>query len=345
MMENQLFNLEKIRDFTSPIENLQGKVNQITNIAEKLEAEKRLISQYFDDESFINQLNELTKILSNIYKNLENISNNNINRFLDLQNKLLNKYKNDFKEHLKLISLNEINTKIIGLDLIENRKISKIISQTSYISSIGINQWLELIDALNRNSLFLSSVEQLKKYRSNLIDKRLKDILSRIPDSIDSSFIKEFEQQFYLNNELTYEEFLQTAENKLTEQELLARKEFVNKRKEKHEIEELKRKQEEQTETYKNYMKFSDKEFERRERKKKREKLADVIVNGNQKKLELSDEVSEKIEKFKSKFDKNFKENYLNLKDDNKDPIELIRERKKKKEKEYKKFKNHFEPD
>ena len=97
MTENQLFNLEKIRDFTSPIENLQGKVNQITNIAEKLEAEKRLISQYFDDESFSNQLNELTKILSNIYKNLENISNNNINRFLDLQNKFLNKYKNDFK--------------------------------------------------------------------------------------------------------------------------------------------------------------------------------------------------------------------------------------------------------
>lgn len=342
-MENQLFNLEKIREFTSPIENLQGKVNQITNIAEKLESEKRLISQYFDDESFINQLNELTKILSNIYKNLENISNNNINRFLDLQNKLLNKYKNDFKDHLKLISLNEINTKIIGLNLIENRKISKIISQTSYISSIGINQWLELIDALNRNSLFLSSVELLKIFYSNLIDKRLKDELSGIPDSIDSSFLKEYEQQFYLNPELTYEEFLQTVENKLTKQELLVRKEYVNKRKEKHKIEELKKKQEEQTETYKNYFKFSDKEFERRERKRKREKLINVILDGNQKKLELSDEVSEKIEKFKSQFDKNFKENYLNQKDDDKDPIELIRERKKKKEKEYKKFKNHFE--
>lgn len=343
MTENQLFNLEKIRDFTAPIENLQGKVNQITNIAEKLEAEKQLISQYFDDESFSNQLNELTKILSNIYKNLENISNNNINRFLDLQNKLLNKYKNDFKDHLKLISLNEINTKIIGLDLIENRKISKIISQTSYISSIGINQWLELIDALNRNSLFLSSVEQLKKYRSNLIDKRLKDELSRIPDSIDSSFIKEFEQQFYLNPELTYEEILQTFENKLTKEELLARKEFVNERKEKHEFAELKKKQEEQTETYKNYFKFSHKEFERRLRKEKREKLTDVVVDGNRKELELSEEVSEKIKKFKLQFDKNFKENYLNQKDDDKDPIELIRERKKKKEKEYKKFKNHFE--
>jgi len=342
-MENQLFNLEKIREFTSPIENLQGKVNQITNITEKLEAEKRLISQYFDDESFINQLNELTKVLSNIYKNLENISNNNINRFLDLQNKLLSKYKNNFKDHLKLISLNEINTKIIGLDLIENRKISKIISQTSYISSIGINQWLELIDALNRNSLFLSSVEQLKKYHSNLIDKRLKDELSRIPDSIDSSFSKEFEQQFYLNPELTYEEFLQIVENKLTEEELLARKEFVNKRKEKYEIEELKKIQEEQTETYKNYFKFSHKEFKRRLRKEKREKLTDVIVDGNQKKLELSDEVSEKIEKFKMQFDKNFKENYLNQIDDDKDPLELIRERKKKKEVEYKKFKNHFE--
>jgi len=292
---------------------------------------------------FVNQLNELTNILSIIYKNLEKISNNNINRFLDLQNKLLNKYKKDFKDHLKLISLNEINTKIIGLDLIENRKISKIISHLSYISSIGITQWLELIDALNRNSLFLTSVEQLKKHRSNLIDKRLKDELCRIPDSIDSSFIKEFEQQFYLNPELTYEEFLQTAENKLTKQELLARKEFVNKRKEKHEIEELKRKQEEQTETYKNYMKFSNKEFERRIRKQKREKLTDVNIDGNQKKLELSDEVSEKIQKFKLQFDKNFKENYLNQKDDDKDPIELIRERKKKKEKEYKNFKNHFE--
>jgi hypothetical protein len=342
-MENQLFNLEKIREFTSPIENLQGKVNQITNIAEKLEAEKRLTSQYFDDESFSNQLNELTKVLSTIYKNLENISNNNINRFLDLQNKLLNKYKNDFKDHLKLISLNEINTKIIGLDLIENRKISKIISQTSYISSIGINQWLELIDALNRNSLFLTSVEQLRKYNNKLIDKRLKDELSRIPDGIDSSFIKEFEKQFYLNPELTYEEFLQTVENKLTKQELLDRKEFVNKRKEKSEIEELKKNQEEQTETYKNYLKFSPKEFERRMRKEKREKLTDVIVDGNQKKMELSDEVSEKIEKFKLQFDKNFKENYLNQKDDDRDPIELIRERKKKKEKEYKKFKNHFE--
>ena len=345
MMENQLFNLEKIREFTSPIENLQGKVNQITKIAEKLEGEKQLISQYFDDESFSNQLNELTNFLSNIYKNLEKISNNNINRFLDLQNKLLNKYKNNFKDHLKLISLNEINTKIIGLDLIENRKISKIISQTSYISSIGINQWLELIDALNRNSLFLSSVEQLKKYYTNLIDKRLKDELSRFTDSIDSSLIKEFEQQFYLNHELTYEDFLQTVENKLTEEELLAKKKFVNKRKEKREIEELKKNQEEQTETYENYLKFSDKEFERRERKKKREKLTDVILNGNQKKLELSDEVSEKIQKFKLQFDKKFKENYLNQKDDDKDPIELIRERKKKKEKEYKDFKNHFESD
>ena len=80
-------------------------------------------------------------------------------------------------------------------------------------------------------------------------------------------------------------------------------------------------------------------------RKEKREKLADVIVDGNQNELELSNEVSEKIKKFKMEFDKNFKEKYLNQKDDDKDPIELIREIKKKKEIEYKKFKNHFESD
>ena len=63
------------------------------------------------------------------------------------------------------------------------------------------------------------------------------------------------------------------------------------------------------------------------------------------KKLELSDEVSEKIEKFKLKFDKKSNENYLTKEDVNGDPLKIIRERKEKKEKEYKKYKDHFESD
>ena len=92
-------------------------------------------------------------------------------------------------------------------------------------------------------------------------------------------------------------------------------------------------------------MKLSEKEFERKLRRGKREKLIDVKEDENLKKLELTDEVSEKIEKFKMKFDKKSNENYLLKEEIDEDPIKVIRERKKKKDKEYKEYKDHFESD
>ena len=92
-------------------------------------------------------------------------------------------------------------------------------------------------------------------------------------------------------------------------------------------------------------MKLSEKEFERRLRRQKREKLINVKESEPQKKLELSEEVSEKIEKFKMKLDKKADENYFSKDDIDGDPIKIIRDRKKKKEDEYKKYKDHFESD
>ncbi len=344
-MENQLFNHKKIRELTSPVENLQGKVNKINNLVNQFESEKIIVSQYSDNESFLSQITDLTIILESINKNLKNFFNNNINEFLHLKHKLINKYKNDLKNNLKLIDLNKNYTIEIGHSLIEKRSISKIITQISYTSSISINQWLELIDALNQNTIFLSSAEKLQESFLKSIKKRLDYELKKIPNDTPSSIIEEFEQQFNINYELTYEKFLKTIESKLTEEELRVRKEILSKSKQKHEIEELKKKQEGQMETYESYLKFSKKEFERRLRKKKREKLTSVSISGNQKKLELSDEVIEKIEKFKVKFDKRSEKNYLPKENIDEDPLKIIRERKKKKEKEYQKFKDHFESD
>jgi len=343
-MENQLFNLKKIRELTSPVENLQGKVNKINNLVNQFESEKLIVSQYSDNESFLSQITDLTIILKSINKNLKKIFNHNINEFLILKHELISKYKNDLKNNLKLIDLNKNYTIIIGHSLIEKRIISRIITQISYTPSISITQWLELIDALNQNTLFLSSAEKVQKSFLKIVKKRLDYELKKIPNGTPSSIIEEFEQQFNINYGLTYEKFLKTIESKLTEEELHVRKELLSKSKQKQEIEELK-KQEVQMETYESYLKFSKKEFERRLRKKKREKLTDVSESGNQKKLELSDEVTEKIEKFKMKFDKRSDKNYLLKEDIDADPIKIIRERKKKKEKEYKKFKDHFESD
>ncbi len=342
-MENQLFNLKKIRELTSPVEALQGKVNQITNLVVQFESEKLKISDYSENESFLNQITEIANILNSININLKTTFTSNINEFLRFNNKLINKYKTDLKSNLKLVDINSNNTREIGQSLIEKKNISKIITQISITPSISIKQWLELIDALNQNTIFLLSAKKLQKSYLKIVKNRLASELKKIPINTPSSIIEEFEQQFNLYHDLTYERFLKTMKSKLTEEELQAKKESLTRSKQKQEIEELKKKQEEQTESYESYLKLSEKEFERKRRKGKREKLIDVIESKNQKKLELSEEVSEKIEKFKMKFDKNSNENYLVKENIDEDPIKVIRERKKKKDKEYKKFKDHFE--
>ena len=241
-MENQLFNLKKIRELTSPIENLQGKVNQIAHLVNQFESEKLIFSQYSNNQSILNQITDITTILENINKNLKNIFTNNINDFLNLKHKLTNKYKTDLKNNLKIIELNTNFTIAVGQSLIERRDISKIITQISYIPSISIKQWLELIDALNQNTLFLSSVEKLQKSYLKIVKKRLDYELKKIPIATPSSIVEEFEQQFNNNHDITYEKFHKTIESKLTEEELQVKKELLTKRKQKHEIEELKKK-------------------------------------------------------------------------------------------------------
>jgi len=344
-MENQLFNLKKIRELTSPVESLQGKINKMTNLINQFESEKLNVSQYSDNEPFLNQITDITIILESINKNLKNIFTNNINDFLNLKHELTNKYKNDLKNNLNFFDLNKKHTILIGHSLIEKRNISKILTQISYTPSISVTQWLELFDALNQNTIFLSSVENLQKSLLKNVKKRLDYELKKIPNDTPSSIIEEFERQFNINYELTYEKFLKAIESKLTEEELQAKKELLSKSKQKQKFEELKKKQEVQMETYESYLKLSKKEFERKLRKRKREKLTDVSESGDQKKLELSDEVTEKIEKFKMKFDRKSDKNYLLKEDIDEDPLKIIRDRKKKKEKEYKKFKDHFESD
>ena len=74
-------------------------------------------------------------------------------------------------------------------------------------------------------------------------------------------------------------------------------------------------------------------------RKNKREKLSDLVADSNNlKEKQMTDEISEKIEKFKSKFNESFDEKFLMKRDDESDPLDLVREWKESKNKEYKEF-------
>ncbi|MFX1410983.1 MAG: hypothetical protein ACFFA6_11560 [Promethearchaeota archaeon] len=345
MIENQVFDLEKIKELTSPIDDLQSEINHLNELSKRVIQKKQsLFKQYFNKE-FLEQVEEITNLFTHLNIQLIKISNDNIIRFLDFQDNLIKKYKEVFKGNLMKLELNEESTKKIGLFLIENKQVSRIIDKTSFIHSIELKQWLELIDSLKENSVFLDLINKVNSFYSYLIQNKLKVELSKIPSDTDLLLVKEFEKLFLENPNITFKEFLRDIKTQLTKEELKVKEEIIKIAKEKEELEKLKKKQKEQKESYEDYFKLSDTEFKRLRRKKRREKLSDIVLENEKemKTIKISDEISEKIEKFKSKFEKRLKDDLMVQKNDEKDPIDLIRERKKRKEKEYRKFKDHFE--
>ncbi len=344
MSEDQLFNLEKIKEFTIPIEDLQIKVNELSEFSSFLKKNLFLRENDFFGEDFQPQFVDIKQLLERLNKKLYEVSKNNIKKFLDLEDRLINSYKENFKKKLKKNYSNNNLSKQIGLFLIENKKISKIIDHVSFIPSIEIHQWLELLESLKYNTTFLKLVKNLKIFYQGVLQEQFKKELSKIPEDTDPILIEDYKKNFQDDPSLSFNEFLLDIESKLTQKELKVKKKTIKRTKEKEEFAKLKKKQEEHSETYEDYLKLSNREFERIRRKKSREKLTGIsIVPIEEKNIEISDEISEKIQKFKSQFKKSFEDKYLIQKTDDDDPLDLVREIKKKKKKEYKKYKDHFE--
>ncbi|MHA1913847.1 MAG: hypothetical protein ACW986_00545 [Promethearchaeota archaeon] len=344
MVQTQVFDLEKIKELTSSIETLQASMYNLREITDMSETYSQYMIDNFTDEPFISQIEKVRGIIAIVLNRLEKVANDNITSFLDFQERLIKKYKENYQVQLKKIIFDPESLKNIGLYLIENRKISKTISRFSYVHSLEISQWFEILDSLKQNSLFLKTVKDVNQYYRLLIADKLKLELNKIPKDTDQTLIIDFKKLFLENPTITFNEYNQLIEGKLSRQELKTKKKKISGLKEREELERLKKRQGEQTESYDNYFKLSDREFERRIRKKSREGLKSIKPTSKQAgEVEISVEISEKIKKFKSQFDKSFEEKYLIKKDDELDPLDLIRERKIKKEKEYKRYKDHFE--
>ncbi|MFW9826362.1 MAG: hypothetical protein ACFFEY_01940 [Candidatus Thorarchaeota archaeon] len=343
MSEQQLYNLEKIKELTKPIEKLQIELNQLTTIYSKISIYQKDIRNVENDKNFLSQIKVVEELLQEIFIKVSNISKLNLNKFLDFQDNLIRKYKEAFKNNLKSLNIDKEITKRIGLFLIENKYVSKVIDLESFVSAIEISQWLELLDSLKRNTLFIKAIKKTKSYYQDILRVKLKEELKKIPENTDPQLIREYEKIFIEDPDLSFSEFLRAFEKELSQEKLKVQKDIIKKIKEKEELEKLKKKQEQLKDLYEEYLKLSDKEFERLRRKKSREKLPKTTKKSQEKpSLEISDEVSEKIKKFKSQLEKGFKEEYMVQKDEDKDPLDLVRERKRKKEKEYKSYKDHF---
>ena len=172
--------------------------------------------------------------------------------------------------------------------------------------------------------------------------KRLTAELNKIPEHIDPTLIDDYKKSFF-TEEKTFDRYLQEIESHLSKEELKYKRITTQKIKDKEELDELKKEQDEQfrTSTYQDYIKLSSAEFDRRRRKQRREKLSD-LKNLPTKDIEISEDVAEKIVEYKSQLKKSFEQEYLIQKDEDTDPLDVIRERKQIEEKEYKKHIKKF---
>ena len=187
----------------------------------------------------------------------------------------------------------------------------------------------------------MATIGKAKIFFNTLIQEKLKVELSKIPEDIDPILVEAYRNTF-IKDPLTFKEFFENVESKLTAEELEKRKQVIQETKEKEKIKQLQKKQEKQQQSYQDYFNLSEEEFKRRRRKEKRKSLKDIPSEPKEVK-QISEEVTEKIEKFKSEMDRRFKEEFIIKKDEDTDPLDLIRERKLKKAEEYKNYIKKFE--
>lgn len=337
-MEYKKFDLEKIKETTSPIESIQAELNHVEEQYAKLVAKSNEIIEVLQERDLIVRIEELSNNINNINKNISSICTNNLNQFLYFQDLLITKYKDSFKDSLKFLDINLENTKKLGLSFIQRKLVFKVLEVPFYISSISLDHWIELLKSLKNNSLFSSIIKKMEKYFIIILKRNLDKEIALIGPDVDIELLDAYKKE-YFNNPISFDRFLNEIQKKISKKDFKRKRKITEKLKDQEELNELKKKQEEQfhSSTYQDYIHLSDEEFERRRRKQKREKLSELSTKPI-KDIEISQEVIEKIEKFKEQLSESFEEKYLVKKDEEKDPLEIIRERKKKKQKEYKDF-------
>lgn len=279
MAKYDLFNLEKIQELTSPIEEFEGKIVNLGIDFESFHKARNRALHKIGDQLFINEIEQISLEFDTFYKQLSKQSTNTVLQFLFFQEKLTKEHFTLFKQKLKdsKLRLNEY-----GLHLIETKKIRRIHDNTLAIFAPSSDLWLEVLTSLRRNSQYLSFLEKVKIILKTKEYKQIEEISTQ--------------------NEQTIEVETKSELNK-----------------------------------YEEYLKYTNKEFQKRRRREKRTNLLE-LQDKPAVQIEMTKEITEKIEDYKSKMKTDFKTRYFIQKDDETDPISLIQDLKKKKEKEYKAY-------
>ncbi len=268
---------------------------------------------------------------------------NNLEESFELFDENKNKYSQDFTEE-KINEIQDINNNLTDVyrDLLKK-------------TLLNIKNFLIFQDHLIRKykrsfkedlkSSVLSQSDIVYEIGLSLIKKK---VISKTIEKISFVFALNSNQWMLLLKSLKHNSiFLSILQNsaKFLEIEKLKLAEKIIKKKEEKENSKqlLDKGSSPKLDSYEEYLKYSRQEIQRRRRREKRMSL-ETLEENPEIEIEVTNDITEKIEEFKSKLRSNFKEKYLIQRDDQRDPITLIRDLKKKREEKYqeylKKFKN-----
>lgn len=341
--ENIVLSLEKIKDLTNPIELLQGKLNIIKNLYNKLKINLQNLVDKSEivDNNNVKYYYVLDNLITTIFTELSKNSEIDLENWLFFKDLLLSEYIASIKNILKVKTLSEGSLKEVGLALIKNKKVSSLLEKAHFIFSIDINLWQKIVDSLKKNPYFLKTLKQIKQFHQNEIERLLFIELNKIPKNINPKIITEFKKEFR-KKKISFNKFILSSKPEFYERKFVTNGIKENSKKKEDKSFKLKKKQETQFKSYDKLFKLSEDDFQRLKRKKSRKKLNSFS------KLEKTDQPSPDKKKITDEKGKALKPTKINsngkeIKEETEadiDPLDIIRKRKRKKEEEYKKLLN-----
>ncbi|MBD3254699.1 MAG: hypothetical protein GF383_06380, partial [Candidatus Lokiarchaeota archaeon] len=206
-MEKNAFDLQRIRELIYPGNTLQGQLESLVDRTENYEEQVKQFEQSKYDEENASKINQISKKIIEIQNKLIEITRSNVKNFIFFQDKLLEKHKENYTRKLKQLNLSLKQTKEIGINLIENKKISKVIESANFISSISIETWLDILASLEGNSLFLSSIQKARKLYVNTLTSRFLEEMNKIPEEVSEDIKEEYKKTFFAEPQ-PFNEFL-----------------------------------------------------------------------------------------------------------------------------------------
>ena len=344
--DNIIFSVERIKELTNSIDIIQGKLNLINRLyLNYKETLKNLLKKpdliENDRKKFFNDLDNL---LEAIYSNLSKNSELNLENWLLFKDLLLSQYILTIKNILTEKNISQDSLKKVGISLIKNKKVSSFLEKTSFIFSLDVDFWESIVDVLKNNPDFLTTLNKIKKFYQDEMERLLNIELNKIPKNIDYKIINEFKKEFKKKN-ISFKEFMITSKSRFPKKKFAREKITLETKKKKNEFDRLKEKQDTRFKSYDKLFTLSEDEFQRLKRKKKRKKL-DSLSKLEKKEHPPADkkkEMEKKEESTQTTKQDIFSRDIIENNEADIDPLEVIRKRKQKKEEEFEKHLNKIQ--